>query len=100
MNLPKDAVWRQGSHNGTGRRESSDQSAQHGSFVIMNMIRYVTAKLEIPHQWKIHSVFHTLLLTKVKTTKEYSPINLNPSPKVIDREEEYKVKEIVDSRKH
>jgi hypothetical protein len=45
----------------------------HRPFRITRVISPVAYKLELPHQWTIHPVFHTSLLTPYVETKEHGP---------------------------
>jgi hypothetical protein len=71
---------------------------QYGSFMIVAKVSDVTYKLQLPVMWKIHDVFHTSLLTPYKETEKYGPDFLEPPPKLIDGEEEWKVKQIIGQR--
>ena len=55
--------------------------------------------LELPHQWRIHPVFHINLLTPYCETKMHGVNYQCPPPELIDNEEEYKVEAILDSRR-
>ncbi len=44
---------------------------QHGPFLITQVMSLVTYKLMLPHQWTIHPMFHTSLLTPYSETKEH-----------------------------
>jgi hypothetical protein len=46
---------------------------QHGPFKITKTISPVAYKLELPHQWNIHPVFHASLLTPYVETIEHGP---------------------------
>lgn len=59
----------------------------------------MTYKLQLPKTWKIHPVFHAALLTPYKETDTHGPNDMNPSPDLIDREEEYEVEAIISHRK-
>ena len=53
----------------------------------------------LPPQWKIHDVFHADLLTPYHETELHGPNFTRPPPDLIDGEEEYEVKEILQSRR-
>jgi hypothetical protein len=55
-------------------------------------------QLTLPHQWKIHNVFHVDLLTPYIETEFHGPNYTRPPPDLMDGEEEYKVKKILKSR--
>src|SRR6266851_7960259 len=56
----------------------------HGPFPITQVMSLVTYKLVLPHQWTIHSMFHTSLLTPYVETIEHRenysqpPLDLMP----------------------
>ena len=50
-------------------------------------------------QWKIHDVFHADLLTPYRETKLHGANFVRPPPDLINGEEEYKIEEILQSRK-
>ena len=54
--------------------------------------------LWLPPQWKIHPVFHIDLLTPYRKTTTHGDNYLCPPLEIIDNEEEYEVKAILDSR--
>ena len=59
----------------------------------------VSYQLELPHQWRIHPVFHTDLLTPYRKTKMHGENYQRPPPELVDNEEEYEVEAILDSRR-
>ena len=58
----------------------------------------VSYRLELPHQWRIHSVFHTDLLTPYRETKMHGENYQRPPPELVNNEEEFEVETILDSR--
>src|ERR1700761_3347816 len=52
---------------------------------------------KLPTQWSIHPVFHTDLLTPYCKTPTHGCNYQHPPPKLVNREEEYKVEKILDS---
>ena len=58
----------------------------------------ISYRLELPHQWRIHPVFHTDLLTPYRKTKIHGENYQRPPPELIDNEEEFEVEAILDSR--
>ena len=55
--------------------------------------------MELPPQWKIHDVFHADLLTPYHETKLHGANFVRPPPDLINGEEEYKIEEVLQSRK-
>jgi hypothetical protein len=60
----------------------------------------VVFRLELPKHWTIHDVFHASLLTPYRETSEYGINYPEPTPDLIEGEEEYEVERIVNSRRH
>jgi Chromo (CHRromatin Organisation MOdifier) domain len=56
--------------------------------------------LELPAHWKIFNVFHASLLTLYKETEKHGENFPEPPPDLIDDEPEYKVKEVLASRRY
>ncbi len=57
----------------------------------------VNYRLKLPTQWSIHDVFHIDLLTPYREADLHRSNYSRPAPDLIDNEEEYKVKKILDS---
>ena len=72
---------------------------RHGPFTITNVISNVVYKLELPLQWKIHNVFHALLLLPYHETMMHGPNYYDPPPDIIDRESEWEIQEIMGTRR-
>ena len=70
----------------------------HRPFRIRQMISNVAAQLELPSAWTIHNVFHTGLLSPFVETSQYGDNFPRPPPDVIDGEEEFEVKAIINHR--
>ena len=59
---------------------------QEGPFEITKVIGLVTYQLKLPKTWKIHNVFHAVLLQQYKVTKVYGANFLRPPPELIEGE--------------
>ncbi|SRR6266702_1841311 len=57
----------------------------------------VNYQLKLPTQWSIYDIFHINLLTPYHEMAIHGPNCSRPPPDLIDKEEEYKVKKILDS---
>ena len=57
---------------------------REGSFKIMQVIGKVNYKLKIPTQWKIHPVFHVILLKPYKEIKQHRPSFVEPPPDIVN----------------
>ena len=102
-NTPKyavgDRVWLDGRNLRTDQPTSKLAPRRHGPFVIAQVMSPVSYRLELPHQWRIHPVFHTDLLTPYRETKTHGENYQRPPPELIDNEEEFEVEAILDSRR-
>ena len=94
-----DQVWLDGRNLKTDQPTSKLAPRRHGPFVISQVMSPVSYRLKLPHQWRIHPVFHTDLLTPYHETKTHGGNYQCPPPELIDNEEEYEVEAILDSRR-
>jgi hypothetical protein len=69
-----------------------------GPFEVVEKLSDRAYQLQLPENLKIHNVFYIGLLSKVKED-ESRPILREPGPLEVEGEEEYKVEEIVDSKR-
>ena len=74
------------------------QMKQTGPFEVEEVISCTTFRLHIPSWWKIHPIFHALLLMTYKETAEHGPNFLQPPLDLVDGEEEYEVKAVLRHR--
>jgi hypothetical protein len=70
-----------------------------GPFKIKEILSSITYRPDLSKCWKIHNVFHASLLTPFVETEAHGPSFPNLPPDIIDEEEEYKVEQILTSRK-
>ena len=70
-----------------------------GPFKITNEIGTRSYHLKLPEQWRIHSTFHSSLLSPFKETDVHGPAFLEPPPDIINEEEEWEVETILRHRK-
>ncbi|ESK82843.1 reverse transcriptase-rnase h-integrase [Moniliophthora roreri MCA 2997] len=71
---------------------------REGPFEILKVLGPVTYWLKLPHQWKIHPVFHAALLMPFKETEAHRPSFMEPPPDLIEGFEEYEVEAIMGHR--
>jgi hypothetical protein len=64
---------------------------RHGPFRISKVISPVVYQLTLPHQWNIHPVFHTSLLTPYIETNAHRPNFSRPPPDLMAGEDKYEV---------
>ena len=75
---------------------------RYGPLKISQVISPIVYRLALPVQWKqqkLHDIFHTSLLTPYHETEAHGANYLEPPPDVIKGEEEYKVEQILDSKR-
>ena len=92
-------VWLDGRNLRMDQPTSKLAPRRHGPFVIAQVMSPVSYCLELPHQWRIHPVFHTDLLTPYRETKTHGENYQWPPPELIDNEKEFEVKAILDSHR-
>ena len=59
----------------------------------------MTYQLQLPTTWKIHNVFHVVLLRQYKETEVYGANFQLPPPELINGEELYEIESIMKHRK-
>jgi hypothetical protein len=72
---------------------------RYGPFTVTKRVSDVIFQLELPHQWKIHNVFHASLLTPYVETELHRPNFPEPPPEIIENDPEFEVEQIVGSRR-
>jgi hypothetical protein len=95
-----DQVWLEGRNLHLDQPSAKLAPKRHGPFIIKRVLSPITYQLTLPHQWKIHDVFHVDLLTPYVETDFHGPNYTRPPPDLINGEEEYEVKNILKSRRH
>jgi hypothetical protein len=93
-----DLVWLEGKNLCINQPTAKLVPRRHGPFKIIQVMSAVNYCLELPTQWSIHPVFHIDLLTPYKETTMHGPNFTQPTPELIDGEEEYSVEKFLDSR--
>ncbi len=93
-----DLVWLEGRHLQTNQPTAKLVPKRHGPFPIVQVMSPVNYQLKLPTQWSIHDVFHIDLLTPYRETELHGSNYSRPAPELVNNEEEYKVKKILDSR--
>ena len=91
-------VWLDRHNLKTDQPTSKLAPRHHGPFAIAQVMSPISYWLELPHQWRIHPVFHTDLLTPYRETKMHGENYQQPPPELIDNKEEFEVEAILDLR--
>jgi hypothetical protein len=95
-----DQVWLEGRNLHLDQPLAKLAPKRHGPFTIKKVLSPITYQLTLPHQWKIHNIFHVDLLTPYVETEFHGPNYTRPPPDLIEGEEEYEVESILKSRHH
>ena len=66
-----------------------------GPFEINEVLGPVTYRLKLPASWKIHNVFHVVLLRSYTETKAHGNNFPQPAPDLLEGEEVYNVEQIL-----
>jgi len=68
---------------------------REGPFKIKERLSSVNYRLELPLKWKIHDMFHAVLLSPYNEMQVHGPNFTRPPPDLIDGKEEYEVDRIL-----
>uniref|UniRef100_A0A0W0GD21 Uncharacterized protein n=1 Tax=Moniliophthora roreri TaxID=221103 RepID=A0A0W0GD21_MONRR len=88
-------VWLEGKNLDFGYPSKKLSPKREGPFVIDKVMGPVTYRLKLPHQWKIHPVFHAGLLRPYKETEAHGRNFLEPPPDIIEGHEEFEIEAII-----
>jgi hypothetical protein len=94
-----DQVWLEGKNLRINQPTAKLAPRRHRPFKVIKVLSPVSYQLQLPMQWSIHPMFHIDLLTPYRKTIMHGPNYQRPVPELVDREEEYSVEKILDSRK-
>ena len=72
---------------------------REGPFEIEEVLGPVTYRLKLPATWRIHNMFHAVLLKPYQENKVYGENFATPFPDIIDGEEVYQVETILKHRR-
>ena len=93
-----DLVWLEGRNLRTNQPTAKLAARRHRPFPVKQVLSPVTYKLSLPSTWNIHPVFHTDLLTPYRETLFHGKNYQHPPAKLVQGQEEYKVKAVLDER--
>ena len=68
---------------------------REGPFEIEEVMGPVTYWLKLPQEWKVHNVFHAMLLKPYTETETYGENYTRPPPELLEEQEVYEVETIV-----
>jgi len=91
-------VWLDTSHLKLPHQKAKLTLKRLGPFTITKEISPVAYQLALPANWRIHNVFHTLLLNPYHETTAHGPNFTCPPPDLIEGEEEFEVERIIAHR--
>jgi hypothetical protein len=98
-----DSVWLDSRHLNIPYGSNKLKPKRVGPFKIVKTLgepgKEVLYELDLPHQWRCHPVFNTVLLSPYRETGEHGPNYLKPPPDLINGENEYEVESIIAHRK-
>ncbi|ESK97667.1 hypothetical protein Moror_17457 [Moniliophthora roreri MCA 2997] len=91
-------VWLEGKNLAIGYPTKKLALKREGPFKILKVLSPVTYHLELPHQWKIHPVFHAALLMPFKETEAHGPSFTEPPLDLTEGFKEYEVEVVMGHR--
>src|SRR5713226_5143153 len=91
-------VWLDARNLQTSHPSHKLRAKRYGPFEITKALSHITYQLKLPPLWKIHNTFHATYLSPFKETQEHGPNFLEPPPEIIEGQEEWEVKEIINRR--
>jgi hypothetical protein len=94
----QDQVWLKVTNLKTTHPTAKLAPKQYSPFKIKKKILDIVFQLELPHQWKIHNVFHASLLTPYVETELHRPNYPEPPPEIVKGDPKFEVEQIVGSR--
>jgi hypothetical protein len=95
----QDQVWLEATNLKTTHPTAKLAPKRYSPFRIKKKILDIVFQLELPHQWKIHNVFHTSLLTPYVETELHGPNYPEPPPEITEGDPEFEVEQIMGSRR-
>ena len=93
-------VWLEGKNLRMSHPTTKLRPRRFGPFKVTKVLGPTTYRLELPPAWKIHNTFHSALLSPYQETEEHGANFMEPLPKLVEGEPEYKVEKILRLRRH
>jgi len=72
---------------------------REGPFEIAQVMGPLTFKLKLPKSWRIHNIFHAVLLMPYTETETHGPNFPRPPPDIDNDEERWEIEAIVNHRR-
>ena len=94
-----DKVWLEAKNLKLGYQTKKMAPKREGPFEIIEVLSPLTYRLKLPVQWRIHDVFHAVLLSPYRENEVHGPNFIQPPPDLIEGEEEYEIESIVGHKK-
>src|SRR5229473_5823297 len=88
-------VWLEGTHLHLLYQATKLAPKRYGPFEVVKEVSPVTYQLCLPAAWNVHNIFYASLLSPYCETTTHGPNYLRPPPDLIEGEEEYKVKKVI-----
>jgi hypothetical protein len=95
----QDRVWLEATNLKMTHPTAKLAPKRYGPFTITKRVLDVVFQLELPHQWKVHNVFHASLLTPYVETELHGPNYAEPPPDISEGDLKFEVEQIVGSRR-
>jgi hypothetical protein len=92
--------WLEATHLKLRHQKTKLAPKRYGPFQIVKEVLSVAYQIKLPASWGIHDVFHASLLSPYHEMTAHGPNFSQPSPDLIDGEEEYEVERVVNHRRH
>ena len=89
-----DKVWLDRWNLKTGLPYRKSAPKHFGPFKITKVLRPVSYRLQLPETWRIHPMFHAILLSPYLETAVHGLNYMRPPPDLIEGEEQYEVEAI------
>jgi hypothetical protein len=94
-----DKVWLEGKNLKTTHPTNKLRDKRFGPFLVSEVLGKVNYRLDLPPNWKIHNVFHASVLHPCKQTSINPNQHEEPTPELVEGQEEYEVEQILGTRR-
>jgi len=94
-----DKVWLEGTNLHMSHPNHKLHPKRFGPFEVTAALGEVTYQLKLPSTWRIHNAFHASLLSPYHETGVHGVNYSEPTLDLIDREPEWEVEAILDSKR-